>query len=326
MLNGTPSAPPPFWFMRQAGRYLPEYRAERQKAGSFLDLCLNPAMAAEVTLQPIRRYGMDAAIIFADILLIPYALGVDLKFVENEGPKLGAYDLDTLKYDESKIANMFEALKLTRAGLPADKTLIGFAGSPWTVATYMVEGGSSRDFKKTKRMAYEKSQEFARLINKIVESTILYLKQQLRSGAEVLQLFDSWAGELPENEFRKWSIEPTRKIVEGVKAEFPDVKIIGFPRKCGALVKYYAVESGVDAISLDCTAPLTWARENIKLPLQGNLDPLILLNSTEVIEQHAKKIISDMRGHPFIFNLGHGLIPEIKPEHVGFLSNLIRNS
>ena len=291
-----------------------------------MELCFNPELAAEVTLQPIRRYGMDAAIIFADILLIPLALGVDLRFVENEGPKLGAYKLDELEYDQSKMANMFEALKLVRKNLPDDKTLIGFAGSPWTVATYMVEGGSSRDFKKTKRLAYEKPEEFTRLIAKIVDSTILYLKQQIRSGAEVLQLFDSWAGELPEAEFKKWSIEPTRQIVEGVKAEFPHIKIIGFPRKCGVLVKNYAEASAVDAISLDCTIPLTWARKNINLPLQGNLDPLILLNSTEVIKKHATQIINDMRGHPFIFNLGHGLIPEIPPENVGFLSDLIRNS
>lgn len=325
-LGGSAESPPPFWFMRQAGRYLPEYRETRAKAGSFLNLCFNPELAAEVTLQPIRRFGMDAAIIFADILLIPLALGVDLKFVENEGPKLGTFKLDALNYDESKVRNMFEALRQTKKALPADKTLIGFAGSAWTVATYMVEGGSSRDFRKTKEMAYQHADEFQKLIDAIVGATISYLKSQIEAGAEVLQLFDSWAGELPEEEFRKWVIAPTRKIVEGVKATYPKIKIIGFPRKCGAMVKTYAEETGVDAVSLDCTIPLTWARENIKLPLQGNLDPLMLLSTQDVIEHHAKKIIADMRGHPFIFNLGHGLVPEIPPANVGFLSDLIRAS
>ena len=324
-LNGNTHSSPPFWFMRQAGRYLPEYKATRQQAGSFLGLCFNSDLAAEVTLQPIRRYGMSAAIIFADILLIPLALGVDLKFVENEGPKLGSFKLENLNYDSSKVANMFEALRKTKADLPSETALIGFAGSPWTVATYMVEGGSSRDFRKTKEMAYNKPAEFEALINAIVEATILYLCSQVEAGAEALQLFDSWAGELPEAEFEKWVITPTRKIVEGVKSTHPNIKIIGFPRKCGALVKNYAARSSVDAISLDCTIPLSWARENIKLPLQGNLDPLVLLSSKEAIQKQANSILQEMRGHPFIFNLGHGLVPEIPPENAGFLSELIKN-
>lgn len=323
-LEGKSFDSPPFWFMRQAGRYLPEYKATRQKAGSFLGLCFDPELASEVTLQPICRFDMDAAIIFADILLIPLALGVKLDFVENEGPKLGLLDIDALSYDNSKLLNMYEALRRTRAGLPANKALIGFAGSAWTVATYMVEGGSSRDFRKTKEMAYHRPQEFQRLIDAICDATITYLKHQIEAGADALQLFDSWAGELPEYEFEKWVIKPTHKIVEGVKAAYPKIKIIGFPRKCGALVKTYADKTAVDAVSLDCTIPLKWARDNIKLPLQGNLDPLVLLGGQDAIKEQATNILKTMRGHPFIFNLGHGLVPEIPPENVGYLSELIK--
>jgi uroporphyrinogen decarboxylase len=311
--------------MRQAGRYLPEYRATREQAGSFLGLCYNPQLAAEVTMQPIRRYGMDAAIIFADILLIPQALGIDVKFVENEGPKLGGYSLEKLNYNEKIISPVFESLKLVRAELAQDKALIGFAGSPWTVATYIIEGGSSRDYKKTKLLAYQKPTEFAALIDAVVKATIEYLKGQIKAGANALQLFDSWAGELAEDEFEKWVIAPTRKIVEGVKAEFPNIKIIGFPRKAGVLTKNYALRAGVDAISLDQTIPLTWAKENLKLPLQGNMDPQILLCDAEVVKAEAKKITKQMQGHPFIFNLGHGLTPDIKPENVAILCDAIRN-
>jgi len=301
VLSGLAQNPPPFWFMRQAGRYLPEYMKVRNEAGSFMKLCLNPEAAAEVTLQPIRRFGMDAAIIFADILLIPYALGVELDFVQNEGPKLGAYEIEQLNYDDSKLTPIYEALKLVSSQLPSETALIGFAGSPWTVATYMVERGSSRDFAKTKRLAFQNPKEFAKLIDAIVGASILYLKQQIKSGAEVIQLFDSWAGELQEDEFEKWVIEPTARICAGLKAEFPNVKIIGFPRKAGVLLSAYANKSGVDAISLDSCVPLSWAKNNINLPLQGNLDPQILLCDQETLRKHATNILNTMKEMVIIY-------------------------
>lgn len=326
VLSGLAQNPPPFWFMRQAGRYLPEYMEVRNKAGSFLNLCMNSNAAAEVTLQPIRRFGMDAAIIFADILLIPLALGVELKFVENEGPKLGSYQLETLNFDNSKLLPVYEALKIVSSKLPKETSLIGFAGSPWTVATYMVEQGSSRDFKKTKLLALQNPKHFAALIDKIVNASILYLKQQILAGAEVIQLFDSWAGELQEDEFEKWVIEPTAQICSALKAEFPHIKIIGFPRKCGALVLGYAKNAGVDAISLDSSMPLAWAKNNINLPLQGNLDPQILLCDNQTLKRHATNILQTMKGHAFIFNLGHGITPQTPPQSIEFLSDLIKNS
>lgn len=325
VLNGEVSSPPPFWFMRQAGRYMPEYRALREKAGSFLNLCFNPEYAAEVTLQPIRAFDMDAAILFADILLIPAALGVDLKFETGEGPVLGKFSPDELNFDESKLAPVYETLKILKRELPKDKTLIGFAGSPWTVATYMVEGGSSKNFAKVKRMAICEPEYFAQLIDVIVDSTIKYLSSQIKAGAEVVQLFDSWAGELSEEEFEKWVTKPTAKITSALKKLHPEIKIIGFPRRAHFSLIEYANISAVDAVSLDSTSRLDWAFENMKCVIQGNLDPAILFSDKDCIKREATKILNTAKGKPFIFNLGHGILPETPVENVKYLSELIRN-
>jgi len=286
-------------------------------------LCYNPELAAEVPLQPIRRFGMSAAIIFSDILVIPHALGQDVNFVQNEGPKLGALDIASLQFNIERLNPVFAALKLVKVALPADVALIGFCGSPWTVATYMVEGGSSKNFAATKKMAYAQPALFAQLIDIITNSSIEYLKQQILAGAEVIQLFDSWAGELPEEEFEKWSIAPTAKIVAALKAFAPHVKIIGFPRKAGVLAKAY-LATKIDGISIDNSITLKWALDNLPVALQGGLDPIILQTDPATIKHHATKILQTMRGHPFIFNLSHGINPEAKPENLAYLCDLIR--
>mgnify|MGYP000706336747 CR=1 FL=1 len=322
-LSGKSLTAPPFWFMRQAGRYLPEYLKVRSQAGSFLNLCYNPELAAEVTLQPIRRFGMSAAIIFSDILVVPHALGQDVSFVQNEGPKLGLLDIASLDFKTKKLSPVFEALKLVSAALPADVALIGFCGSPWTVATYMVEGGSSKNFAATKKMAYLNPTHFAQLIDIITNSSIEYLKQQILAGAEVIQLFDSWAGELPEEEFEKWVVAPTAKIVAELKAFAPDIKIIGFPRKAGVLAKAY-LATKVDCISIDNSVTLKWALDNLPVTLQGGLDPVLLQTDHSTIKHHATKVLQTVHGHPFIFNVGHGIIKETPIHHIEQLMACLR--
>jgi uroporphyrinogen decarboxylase len=329
-LNGERLDPPPWWLMRQAGRYLPEYRALRARSRDFLQLCLTPALAAEATLQPVRRFGMDAAILFADILLVPYALGQQLGYGD-EGPVLDpiveSTGLAGLRLDRlaSRLEPVCETIGLCRAALPSETTLIGFAGSPWTVATYMVEGGTSRDFRVVKSWAYRDPSEFAALIELLTEATIAYLSAQITAGAEAVQLFDSWAGILSETGFERWVIAPTRTITAALKQRFPTVPVIGFPRGAGLLYERYAVETGVDAVSLDTAVPPSFARDRLqpRLAVQGNLDPVLLIDGGVALEEAVKELRSVLDHGPFIFNLGHGVLPQTPPENVAAVARLL---
>lgn len=332
VLAGKTMAVPPIWLMRQAGRYLPEYREVRQTAGSFVDLCLNPELAAEVTLQPIRRFGMDGAILFSDILIVPYGLGQPLKFVEGRGPVLEPVSdraalerLDPTAL-RARVGNVFETVERVRADLPENVTMIGFSGSPWTVITYMVEGGSSKDYATTKRWAYSDPEGFQALIDLVVEGTIDYLRGQAEAGAEVLKLFDSWAGVLSTSLFRMAVIEPTKRIVSAIKADYPDLPIIGFPRAAGAHYLDYIDEVGVDAVAVDTAMPIRWAAENIqsRMPIQGNLDPIALIAGGNALDQEVDAILEAAASRPFIFNLGHGILPTTPIEHVEQLLKRIR--
>jgi uroporphyrinogen decarboxylase len=307
--------------MRQAGRYLPEYREVRERAGSFLDLCLNPELAAEVTLQPLRRFDLDAAIVFSDILMVPHALGRRVEFVEGEGPRLDPVQspAEIAPHDpaaaEARFEPVYETLRRVRAELPANVPVIGFCGAPWTVATYMVEGGGSKDQAEARAWAYRDPASFQKLIDLLVETSIVYLLGQVKAGAGLLQIFDSWAGSLPSDEFARWCSYPTRAIVSGVKAVYPNIPIIGFPRGCGASAERYAQETKVNAIGCDTSMPLAYMCETLqrRLPVQGNLDPLLLLTGGTHLERRAKEILDILSGGPFIFNLGHGILPETPP-------------
>lgn len=323
----------PLWLMRQAGRYLPEYREIRKNAGSFLNLCYTPEFATEVTLQPIRRFSFDAAILFSDILVIPDALGCKVSFTEGEGPKLetvtdeqtlGKLSLDNVLQHLSPV---FKTVENLARELPKQTTLIGFAGSPWTVATYMVEGKTSKQFEKIRQLSYASPEFFSKLITLLVEATSLYLKEQIKHGAEVVQLFDSWSGVLPEIPFHQWVIQPTQKIVANIKAVYPDVLIIGFPKGAGINLLQYIEETGVDAVGIDYTLPLLWVRDNIqtKIPVQGNLDPVLLASDKHAMKQQVEKILETFGNKPFIFNLGHGILPHTPIEHVELLVETVRN-
>ncbi len=319
---------PPIWIMRQAGRYLPEYRAIRSDVKDFLSLCYNPQLASEVTLQPIKRFDLDAAIIFSDILVIPHALGVEVNFVKNEGPKLGKFNLADLKTSniEKHLQPVFEALSLTKSRLDKNKALIGFSGAPWTLACYMIEGGGSKSFEEVRRFAIEKESEFKILIDILTESVIEYLSLQIKAGADVVKLFDSWAGVLPPVELQKWVINPTKKIVTRLKEKHSQTPIIAFPRGIANSYKNYAREVKADAIALDQTVDRNWAKENINSVLQGNLDNFLLaFGSKEKIENEVCSILKEFRDKSFIFNLGHGILPETPIENVELLIKLIRN-
>lgn len=332
-LAGETLSIPPVWLMRQAGRYLPEYRETRQKAGGFLQLCFTPDLATEVTLQPIRRYGFDAAILFSDILVIPHALGQKVWFQEGEGPKLealmdsselGRLSLETL---HDRLEPVYETVDRLSTALPQETTLIGFAGAPWTVASYMIEGGSSKDFQKAKTWAYGDPEGFQRLIDLLVEATSRYLCRQIEAGAEALQVFDSWAGVWPESAFRRWCLDPMAAIVRQVKAQHPTVPIILFPRGAGPLYPAVAAETSADGLSLDTTVPLAWAAKELQphVTVQGNLDPILLVAGGEALETAAKTILDGLSGGPFVFNLGHGIVPQTPPEHVAKLLDIIRS-
>jgi uroporphyrinogen decarboxylase len=329
-LAGESLKRPPWWLMRQAGRYLPEYRALRARAPDFVSFCLTPTLAAEATLQPVRRFGMDAAILFADILLVPQALGQTLGFGE-EGPVLepirdsGAVSKLRRNQLSSCIDPVCETVRLSRAGLTSEAALIGFAGAPWTVATYMVEGGGSKDYRHVKAWAYRDPGGFGALIELITDATIAYLSAQIEAGVEVVQLFDSWAGVLPEAEFSRWVIEPTRRIVNELKQQFASLPIIGFPRGAGLLYDRYTNETGVDAVSLDTTLPIGFAHDRLqpRVAVQGNLDPVLLLVGGAALEQAVKEIRIGLGDDPFIFNLGHGVLPQTPPEHVAALAKLL---
>jgi uroporphyrinogen decarboxylase len=333
-LRGEALTPPPWWLMRQAGRYLPEYRAIRAKARDFVELCLSPALAAELTLQPVRRYGMDAAILFSDIPLLPHALGQGLTYREGEGPVLepiedhtGIARLD-LRRVIPRLEPVFEAVRRVAAALGPETTLIGFAGSPWTVVTYMVEGGASRDFRRVKSWAYRDIEGFGALIELLVEGTVDFLAAQMAAGAEVVQLFDSWAGILPEPAFGRWVIEPTRRIVAALKHRFPDHPIIGFPRGAGLLYERYITETGVDGVGLDAMVPAGYARSRLQqlATVQGNLDPVLLIAGGAALESAVKELCRTLGGGPFVFNLGHGVLPETPPENVEALACLLARS
>lgn len=319
--------------MRQAGRYLPEYRALRSGVASFLDLCLTPRLAAEVTLQPLRRFGFDAAIVFSDILVVPYALGQTVAFIEGEGPKLEPVgDGEAIaKLDMSAAASLlapvYETVERVTAELPEAIPLIGFCGAPWTVATYMVEGSGSKDQAAARTLAYREPETFQHLVDLLVETSASYLIGQVKAGARVLQIFDSWAGSLPEDAFARWCIEPARAIVERVKAEAPQIPIIGFPRGSGPLAERYATETGVDAIACDTSLPLDWVRDRLqtKLPVQGNLDPVLLMVGGPQLDARVKTILAALGKGPFIFNLGHGILPATPIEHVERLVALVKS-
>jgi len=325
--KGAAPASPPWWLMRQAGRYLPEYRALRKSVPGFLDLCFTPELAAEVTLQPVRRFGMDAAILFSDILVVPHALGQEVRFLEGEGPKLTPIEPRDLQPAGAadRLSPVYETVKRVRAALPAETALIGFAGAPWTVATYMVEGGSSRDFAKIKQLAVADPDRFAQIVEAVVLATIDYLDRQVQAGADALQIFETWSGVLSEPQFEKWVIAPTRRIVAAVRARHPAIPIIGFPKGAGALLPRYAQATGVDGLGLDTSMPLAWARAATgSTLLQGNLDPVVLLAGGRILDDEIDRICDAMAGHPFVFNLGHGVIKETPPEHVARVGEKLR--
>ncbi len=332
VLGGEAVSPPPIWLMRQAGRYLPEYRQVREKAGSFLDLCYTPELAAEVTLQPIRRFGFDAAILFADILLIPHALGLELRFVEGEGPRLrwpgSSVDIDTLRSaDEidATLAPIYETVRALGAALPAETALIGFAGAPWTVATYMIAGRGTPDQGPARRLAFEDPARFEALIERLTEATIHYLDGQVRAGAEAVMLFDSWAGVLTPPLFDCFAVQPVRRIVDALQALHPALPVIGFPRGAGALYDGFAQATGVAGVGLDAQMPLGWARAALPgTALQGNLDPMLMVVGGDAMTEEARRIVREMHGHPHVFNLGHGITPDADPRHVEALVEAVR--
>jgi uroporphyrinogen decarboxylase len=330
-LNGERQIVPPLWLMRQAGRYLPEYRALRSEKGGFLDLVHDSTSATEVTLQPIRRFGFDGAILFSDILVIPNALGQDLWFVEGEGPRLAPklvdHALSALTIVPDRLAPVYETVRLVRAALPAQTTLLGFAGSPWTVATYMIAGQGSREQAESRRYAYRDPEAFGAIIDAIVDITIDYLSGQIIAGVDAVQLFDSWAGSLSPAQFERWVIAPTVRIVDTVRARHPDTPIIGFPKGAGGKLAAYARETGVSAIGLDETLDPVWANASLPLalPVQGNLDPLALIAGGTELKQAVDRIVAAFPERPHIFNLGHGILPDTPIAHVEQLIAHIRN-
>jgi uroporphyrinogen decarboxylase len=331
VVNGKRQARPPIWIMRQAGRYLPEYRAVRETAGSFLDLCYTPKLAAEVTLQPLRRFDLDAAILFSDILVIPDALGQSVHFETGEGPQLEPITpegLGRLKPENflQHLAPIFETLQRVKGALASDKTLIGFCGSPWTVATYMIAGHGSTDQAAARMFALTQPEAFAKLIDVLVEASIAYLVAQFKAGADVVQLFESWALNLDEVSFRAQVIEPNRRIVAGIRAQIPGAPIIGFPRGAAGMIGEYAAATGVDALGLDYSMPVAFADTALPraLPVQGNLDPLRLAAGGPQMEARAEAIVSGFGNRPHIFNLGHGIIPETPVEHVARLVEIVK--
>jgi uroporphyrinogen decarboxylase len=329
---GDVVSPPPIWMMRQAGRYLAEYKKVRAGISSFLEFCYTPDAAVEVTLQPLRRFSFDASIVFADILVIPDALGQKVTFKEGEGPVLEPIrdkaGLASLNVDEvvGHLAPIFETLRRLSAEIPKTTGLIGFAGSPWTVAVYMVEGRGRTECERARAWAYRSPDEFQVLMDILVEATTRYLIEQVKAGAEVLQLFDSWAGVLSVDQFRTLVIEPTRRIVENVKAAAPGVPIIGFPRQSGVMIPEFVEKTGVDGVSLDHGVPLEWAMKAIpeKCVLQGNLDNRLLVVGGAALDRGVDDILRLTRGRRFIFNLGHGIVPETPPDHVQQVIDRIR--
>ncbi|QOL82447.1 uroporphyrinogen decarboxylase [Pseudooceanicola spongiae] len=334
-LKGEVLPVPPIWMMRQAGRYLPEYRATRAKAGDFLSLCYNPELAAEVTLQPIRRYGFDAAILFADILLLPQALGADLWFVTGEGPRLSTIT-DQAGFDALKPAGdvhdvlspIYETVKILARELPKDTTLIGFAGAPWTVATYMIAGRGTPDQAPAHALKDENRAVFEALIERITEGTIEYLSEQIKAGAEVVKLFDSWAGSLSGEDFDRYALAPTRRIISELKARHPGIPVIAFPREAGAKYVGFAKATGADCVAIDNSADAYWAAAHVQVDgcVQGNLASSHMVTGGDALVRETREIVKAFSKGPHIFNLGHGITPDADPENVQLMIDTVRGA
>jgi uroporphyrinogen decarboxylase len=331
VLKGHPAARTPLWLMRQAGRYLPEYRALREKSGGFMEMCLTPALAAEVTLQPVRRFPLDAAILFSDILMVPHGLGQPVRFEDGRGPVLDAIDraedlncLDSTGFGQ-RVAPVMAAIRLIREKLPRATALLGFAGAPWTVASYMIEGGSSRDYEKAKAWAYGDNAGFARLIEILVNATSDYLLAQIEAGVDAVQIFDSWVGALAAAELQRWGLEPTAEIVRRVKQRHPEIPVIVFPRGAGVSYADYASRCDCDALSLDQSLPPAWAAQELqpKKALQGNLDPLLVVQGGVAMKAAAENILKTFGAGRFVFNLGHGILQTTPPDHVAELCEIV---
>ncbi|MEP2640342.1 uroporphyrinogen decarboxylase [Roseobacter sp.] len=333
-LAGETLPTPPIWMMRQAGRYLPEYKATRAQAGDFLSLCYNPELAAEVTLQPIRRYGFDAAILFADILLLPQALGADLWFVTGEGPRLstiqtqGDFDkLGPVGDIDATLSPIYETIRILRGELPADTTLIGFAGAPWTVATYMIAGRGTPDQGPAHALMQENTPLFEALLARITAGTIEYLAKQIEAGAEVIKIFDSWAGSLKGDAFHKYALEPAREITVALKARYPHIPIIGFPREAGDNYIGFAKATGVDCVALDNSVSADWAVQHVQVDgcVQGNLASRHMVTGGQALVDETRAIVKAFSGGPHIFNLGHGITPDADPDNVQRMIDAVRD-
>jgi uroporphyrinogen decarboxylase len=334
VLDGRAQRVPPVWMMRQAGRYLPEYRELRAKAGGFLDLCFTPALAAEVTLQPVRRFGFDAAILFSDILVVPHGLGRTVRFEEGEGPRLDPLaDADEIRRlkrqpDAAVFAPVYETVREVKRQLPDNVALLGFCGAPWTVATYMVAGRGTPDQAPARLLAYRDPDAFAQLIDILVQASVGYLIGQLRAGADAVQIFDTWAGVLPPHEFARWCIDPVRRIVKGVRQEVPHARIIGFPRGASGMLADYIDRVPVNAVSIDWTAEPRFIREQIqsRVAIQGNLDPLALIAGGTALDRAVDDVLQNYADGRLIFNLGHGIQPPTPVSHVQQMVARIRRS
>ncbi len=333
-LDGQRQSTPPIWLMRQAGRYLPEYRAVREKAGGFLDLCFNPKLAAEVTLQPIRRFGFDAAILFSDILIVPLALGRKVEFKEGDGPRLDPMEdssaLRSLseKVDGKVFESIYQTVREVKSNLDDKTVLIGFCGAPWTVATYMVAGRGTPDQAPAKDFAKRDPKSFAQLIDRLVDASVGYLSGQIDAGADVVQIFDTWAGSLSPEDFERWCVEPTRKIVGALRGKHPGVKIIGFPRGAGERALRYVERTGVNAVSVGTEIDRTFAREKIQkhVAIQGNLDPEILRAGGDALDREIDTVLAAFSNGPFIFNLGHGILPDTPIANVERMVKRVRGA
>jgi len=332
-LAGETQPVPPVWMMRQAGRYLPEYRATRAKAGDFLSLCYNPELAAEVTLQPIRRYGFDAAILFADILLVPQALGADLWFVTGEGPRLSTIttpvEMNALKPADAihdHLAPIYETVRILKSELPKETTLMGFAGAPWTVATYMIAGRGTPDQDPAHTLMAEDVATFEALLERITEATVEYLSMQIQAGAEVVKLFDSWAGSLKGDAFDKYALAPAHRIISELKSKHPDTPIIAFPREAGERYIGFAKATGADCVALDNSVSPEWAAENVQTDgcVQGNLASRHMVTGGQDLINETKRIVAAFKNGPHIFNLGHGITPDADPDNVHLMLEAIR--
>lgn len=331
VLNGECLDKPPIWMMRQAGRYLPEYRKVRQQAGGFLDLCYNPELAVEVTLQPIRRFGFDAAILFSDILVIPDALKVQVRFEEGRGPIVEIVDEKRISELScmsvlDHLSPVLETVARLREKLPEETTLLGFCGAPWTVATYMIAGHGTPDQGPARQFALNNPEAFQLLMDVLIEASSKYLVGQLRNGADAVQIFDSWASVLDEDQFLKWCVAPVKMIVDRVRSEIPEARIIGFPKGVGAFYENYADQTGVDMVGLDWTIPMAFARKiQQNIPVQGNLDPKRLIAGGRALDEGVDAVLEHLAGGPLVFNLGHGITPDTSIDHVHQMVNRVRS-